>query len=636
MADIKVSALPLSNSTYDGTEYVLGIQTGSSVKIPTTDFVNTIASGTGAVSRTVKSKLNDVISVKDYGAVGDGVADDTAAITASKNFIDANKTGILTLTNGYSKTSSPIFQNNISQEIVKSDCPSVIGVFDGTDIAPNTVNYNPAIWAQKYTKYNQSSYFDQSIGAVYGTVSIKGTGLTGTADTNGSWIGILGNTVLNGANQGSLSIPDYDAYGSTIGVAGFAKSYGYPGAGAVITGIWGWAEGPALDSTTYANLPNTNWSLIGCETNITINSPDIGEQSVLVGKGSSVGYLAYNYRTTSSGIKDWTFGMVLSGTPDDGNYSSSNIDNWNGFYTGILLDKIKAKGIRFGQYFKTGSYGIYFPDTYAGSQSPAAGIYMGNTQLNWANYTGSSFNNGDMWANSGTLYYKKSGVNYSVVLNGETKSLGIGTTPSAGQTLAIASPITGSTTSWNIVSFPNVQSDVTSNAGTYYSQIGTQAAAFTLANLYHFNATQGTFGSGSSVTNQYGFFAGVSVIGASNNYGFYGNIAAAAGRFNFYAAGTAANFFAGDMQFGKTVTAGGTTGAQTINKTSGTVNFAAAATSLVVTNSLVTTSSIIICTVGTNDTTMKSVIAVAASGSFTLTANAAATAETRVNFLVIN
>jgi hypothetical protein len=85
----------------------------------------------------------------------------------------------------------------------------------------------------------------------------------------------------------------------------------------------------------------------------------------------------------------------------------------------------------------------------------------------------------------------------------------------------------------------------------------------------------------------------------------------------------------------RTVTAGGTTGAQTINRPYGSVNFAAAATSLVVTNSLVSTSSVIVATVATNDTTMKTVLAVAGSGSFTLHANAAATAETRVNFLVL-
>lgn len=92
----------------------------------------------------------------------------------------------------------------------------------------------------------------------------------------------------------------------------------------------------------------------------------------------------------------------------------------------------------------------------------------------------------------------------------------------------------------------------------------------------------------------------------------------------------------GDIILDKTVTAGGTTGAQTINKTVGSVNFAAAATSLVVTNNRVTASSIIVATVATADATMKSVVAVAAAGSFTLTANAAATAETRVNFIVIN
>lgn len=38
--------------------------------------------GTGAVARTVEGKLRESVSVKDFGAVGDGVADDLLAITA--------------------------------------------------------------------------------------------------------------------------------------------------------------------------------------------------------------------------------------------------------------------------------------------------------------------------------------------------------------------------------------------------------------------------------------------------------------------------------------------------------------------------------------------------------------------------
>jgi hypothetical protein len=39
-----------------------------------------IASGSGATATTVQAKLRESVSVKDFGAIGDGVADDTAAI----------------------------------------------------------------------------------------------------------------------------------------------------------------------------------------------------------------------------------------------------------------------------------------------------------------------------------------------------------------------------------------------------------------------------------------------------------------------------------------------------------------------------------------------------------------------------
>lgn len=52
----------------------------SNIGATSADLVTYTPSGTGAVARSAASKFGDVVSVKDFGAVGNGVADDTAAI----------------------------------------------------------------------------------------------------------------------------------------------------------------------------------------------------------------------------------------------------------------------------------------------------------------------------------------------------------------------------------------------------------------------------------------------------------------------------------------------------------------------------------------------------------------------------
>lgn len=102
--------------------------------------------------------------------------------------------------------------------------------------------------------------------------------------------------------------------------------------------------------------------------------------------------------------------------------------------------------------------------------------------------------------------------------------------------------------------------------------VTTAASAFTLGTLSHFRSYQGSIGAGSSVTTQYGFEATSTLTGATNNYGFYGNIPAGANRYNFYAAGTAQNYFAGNTGIGivptttsKLTLAAGTTAVSSIN-----------------------------------------------------------------------
>ena len=97
-----------------------------------------------------------------------------------------------------------------------------------------------------------------------------------------------------------------------------------------------------------------------------------------------------------------------------------------------------------------------------------------------------------------------------------------------------------------------INSNATTSATYFLSQAQTQAASFTVGAIEHFKATRLTIGAGSAITNQYGFFADSTLIGATNNFGFYGNIASGTGRWNLYMNGTAANYLAGSLGIGTT------------------------------------------------------------------------------------
>jgi len=117
---------------------------------PTSEQVTFLAAGSGATQRTALDKLRDVVSVKDFGAVGNGVADDTAAIQAAVTAAVAG-CGYVYLPSGTYKITSSITVTATAAG-VRHYC-SFIG--DG----PNNTTISVAMSSGAAIDYTQSAAF---------------------------------------------------------------------------------------------------------------------------------------------------------------------------------------------------------------------------------------------------------------------------------------------------------------------------------------------------------------------------------------------------------------------------------------------------------------------------------------------
>jgi len=123
--------------------------------------VNYNQGGTGAVNTNVAAKLQETVSVKDFGAVGDGVADDTAAIQAA---MDAAQniyfpTGTYNITSPLYLDTRKHLYGNVNGQPVISKSTATTGSGSATDVLGGTESFAvKAILILKFTDGNDIEY----------------------------------------------------------------------------------------------------------------------------------------------------------------------------------------------------------------------------------------------------------------------------------------------------------------------------------------------------------------------------------------------------------------------------------------------------------------------------------------------
>lgn len=133
--------------------------------------------GTGAVSTTVQAKLRQIVSVKDFGAVGNGSTDDTAAINAAILAVNTAGGGTVVVPNGTFMVS-----------------PSTVSGI-ATGVACIVMRDNVDIDLQGTVKAISGSY---GAGAFYGMVRCLDTGLSNASITGSGTIdGNRANQIAN-------------------------------------------------------------------------------------------------------------------------------------------------------------------------------------------------------------------------------------------------------------------------------------------------------------------------------------------------------------------------------------------------------------------------------------------------------
>jgi hypothetical protein len=632
------------------------INTAYPVKFNTTDLTNGVSVVNDGSSNPTRITLANTgiyniqfsLQLEKTGGSGNMIAD----IWVRKNGVDIpSTTGKVVLT-GSANASPVIAAWNYVLDLAAGDYVQLMWATSNTNVeivAATATSPHPAIPSSILTVTQQSGIMaGTGITAINSLTGAAQTMVTGTDSTDFRIVS-TGTThkfnlpTASATNRGALSSTDWTTFNNKQSSLTFSTgltnssgtvtsnlSTGVSGGQSVVGGT------AASDSLTISSTTNATKGKI----KFGISAYDEVNNRLGIQQTTPLSKLHIN-ANQNSGSSDDANGILLANTSAaiSGTQSASPPTVWqgNGWKTNTTP---ASQDVRFKAYVLP----------VQGTTNPS-GTWTLASSINGATYI-----NRYQASSAGThTFYDNSGTSLLTLNNTGTITMGNGQISSLASITASTQFKSGSATSTSAYRTFNGGSDITPTAffgASETNTAGTLAYATDVNNGLSFTAGNGTRQIAraginiASLTNTAGAETGDLTFSTQNNG------AVMTEKMRIFAAGNVAigtttnagykldlNGTArvqGALNFNPTNTASGTTGNQTINKASGTVNIAASGTTVTVTNSLVTASSIVYAVIRTNDATATIKNVVPAAGSFVINLGAAATAEVSIGFFVIN